>query len=146
MLPYPVIDPVAFSIGPLKIHWYGLAYLVAFICVWRLALYRSRKPWVQVAPEKIEDLVFYCAIGVIAGGRMGYVFFYQFATFLDNPLWLFKLWEGGMSFHGGLLGVTIAMLIFSYRNRLSPLGLGDLAAPLVPIGLLLGRLANFVGQ
>lgn len=146
MLPYPEIDPVAFSVGPLSVHWYGIAYLLSFVGAWRYALWRSRKPWSPVAANQVEDLIFYGALGVILGGRFGYVFFYQFGRFLDDPLWLLRVWEGGMSFHGGLLGVIAAMWFFGRRRRIGLLQVGDFVAPLAPIGLFLGRLANFVGQ
>ncbi len=145
MLPYPEIDPVAFSLGPLAVHWYGIAYLVSFIGVWRLALRQTRKAWSPLKPEKAEDLIFYGALGVVLGGRFGYVFFYQFSRFLDEPLWLFKVWEGGMSFHGGLLGVIVALGLFARRNQIGFLAISDFIAPLAPIGLFLGRIANFIG-
>jgi phosphatidylglycerol---prolipoprotein diacylglyceryl transferase len=145
MLNYPQIDPVAFSIGPLSVHWYGIAYLVSFVGVWRLALWQSKRSWSPVKSTQVEDLIFYGAIGVVLGGRLGYVFFYQFSRFLEEPLWLFKVWEGGMAFHGGLLGVIAALAIFAHRNKIQLLDIGDFIAPLAPIGLFLGRIANFVG-
>ena len=146
MLNYPLIDPVAFSLGPLSVHWYGIAYLLSFIGVWRLALTQAKNPWSPVSKDQVEDLIFYGALGVIFGGRFGYVFFYQFPRFLDDPIWLFKIWEGGMSFHGGLLGVIVALLVFSRRKGIPLLKLGDFVAPLAPIGLFLGRIGNFIGQ
>lgn len=145
MLSYPEIDPVAFSIGPLSVHWYGIAYLLSFLGVWRMAIWQSKRPWSPVESDQVEDLIFYGALGVVLGGRLGYVFFYQFSRFLEDPLWLFKVWEGGMAFHGGLLGVIAALAIYAQRNRISFLDLGDFIAPLAPIGLFLGRIANFVG-
>lgn len=111
MLTYPNIDPVALSLGPVKVHWYGLMYLLAFLFAWGLASYRAkqRDGWTG---DMISDLVFYGALGVVLGGRVGYVLFYEFGKFLENPLWLFQVWTGGMSFHGGFLGVIIAMLFW----------------------------------
>ena len=146
MLSYPQIDPIALQLGPLAVHWYGIAYLVSFLGAWRLASWKAGQSWSPVKPDQVEDLIFYGAIGVILGGRLGYVFFYQFSRFLAEPLWLFKVWEGGMSFHGGLLGVIVAMAIFARRNNLTLLQVGDFIAPLAPIGLFFGRLGNFVGQ
>lgn len=145
MLPYPEIDPVAFSIGPLSVHWYGIAYLASFIGVWRLALWQSKRRSSPVKPEQVEDLIFYGALGVVLGGRFGYVFFYQLQRFLQEPLWLFKIWEGGMSFHGGLLGVICALYIYALKHQVRFLDLGDFIAPLAPVGLFLGRIANFIG-
>lgn len=146
MLSYPEIDPVAFSLGPVSVHWYGIAYLLSFLGAWRYAVWRSRRPGSAVAESQVEDLIFFGALGVILGGRLGYVFFYQFSRFLDDPLWLLRVWEGGMSFHGGLIGVIVALALFARQRGLGLLQVGDFVAPLVPIGLFLGRLANFVGQ
>ncbi len=143
---YPSIDPVAFSLGPLQVHWYGLAYLASFVLVWLLLRQRTQQPWSPLRAEQIEDLVFYGALGVVLGGRLGYVFLYKFDQFLTDPLWLLRVWEGGMSFHGGLVGVILAMLLFARRQAIPFLVLSDRVAPAVPIGLFLGRIANFVGQ
>ena len=146
MIPYPEINPVAIAVGPLQVHWYGIAYLASFILVWRLGVVRTRQSWSPVTKQQIEDLVFYCAMGVILGGRFGYVFFYQFERFLSEPLWLFKIWEGGMSFHGGFLGVLFAAMWFARKNGIRFFHLTDFIAPVVPVGLFLGRLGNFIGQ
>ena len=146
MLTYPEIDPVALAVGPITVHWYGIAYALAFLCAGGIAAYRSRQPWSPVGVKQVEDSVFYCAIGVILGGRLGYIFFYEFSRFLAEPLWLFKIWEGGMSFHGGFLGVCGAMVVFAKRNGLYFRQLSDFVAPLCPLGLLFGRLGNFIGQ
>ena len=146
MIPYPEINPVAISLGPLQVHWYGIAYLLSFIGVWRLAILRTRQSWSPVKKAQVEDLIFYSALGVILGGRFGYVFFYQFSRFLEEPIWLFKLWEGGMSFHGGFLGVCFAVIYFARKNKIRLLPLADFVAPLAPVGLFLGRLGNFIGQ
>ncbi|NVK00064.1 MAG: prolipoprotein diacylglyceryl transferase [Oceanospirillaceae bacterium] len=139
------IDPIALGLGPLQIHWYGLMYLLAFGSAWMLGGYRARKMGSGWSEKQLSDLIFYCAIGVILGGRMGYVLFYHFDYFLQDPLWLFAIWEGGMSFHGGLLGVVAVILWFSRREGKTLLQLGDFVAPLVPLGLAAGRIGNFIG-
>jgi phosphatidylglycerol:prolipoprotein diacylglycerol transferase len=146
MLSYPQIDPIAISLGPLKIHWYGLMYLIGFAAVWYLGQKRAKQPGSPVKPEAIEDLVTYGAIGVILGGRIGYILFYNFSEFLNNPLILFKIWQGGMSFHGGMLGVFIAMWLFGEKHNCSMLQLTDFAVPAIPIGLGLGRIGNFINS
>lgn len=144
MLQYPHFDPIAFKIGPLKVHWYGLMYLVGFIGAWWLALYRARKPSSGWNPQQVADLIFYSAIGVIIGGRLGYMLFYDTINFFHNPLLLFKVWDGGMSFHGGLAGVGIATWIYARVHQKYWVNVIDFAAPLVPIGLAAGRLGNFI--
>lgn len=144
MLKYPQIDPVAISLGPLQIHWYGLMYLVGFLAAWWLGRRRAHR--LGLSADAIETLIFYCAIGVILGGRFGYAIFYGFEQLTANPLWLFKIWEGGMSFHGGLTGVLVAALVFSRKHNLLFLRLTDFIAPLVPIGLGAGRLGNFINH
>lgn len=116
MLQYPQIDPVAIALGPLKIHWYGLMYLVGFLAAWWLGRRRAHR--LGLNADAVETLIFYCAMGVILGGRVGYALFYGFDKLADNPLWLFKVWEGGMSFHGGLTGVLIAALVFARKQNL----------------------------
>ncbi len=145
MLTYPQIDPVALELGPLKIHWYGLMYLLGFAAAWWLARSRARQPGSGWTDEQVSDLIFWCALGVVLGGRFGYVLFYGFDQFLRDPLWLFALWTGGMSFHGGLIGVIVAMWLFGRRQGKGFLQVADFTAPLVPIGLALGRLGNFIG-
>lgn len=145
MLTYPEIDPVALAIGPLKIHWYGLMYLLAFGTAFALATYRARRPNSGWTDQQVSDLTFYGAMGVILGGRFGYVFFYNFPQFLDDPVWLFRVWEGGMSFHGGLLGVLVAMGLFARQYKKNFFDVGDFIAPFVPIGLMFGRVGNFIG-
>ncbi|MEW5248340.1 prolipoprotein diacylglyceryl transferase [Microbulbifer discodermiae] len=146
MLTYPEIDPVAVSIGPLKVHWYGLMYLAGFAAAWWLALRRARKPWSPVIKSEVEDLILYCAIGVVVGGRLGYMFFYNFPQLVADPLALGRVWEGGMSFHGGLIGVMLATVLYARRIGTTFADLIDFVAPLVPIGLGLGRMGNFIGQ
>lgn len=144
MLHYPAIDPVIFSLGPLKVHWYGAMYLLGFVAAWWVGTRRARQPWSPFTPQQIEDLVFYAAIGVVLGGRFGYVFFYGFEQFLLEPLWLFKVWEGGMSFHGGLLGVFAALVLYARKTGVALSGACDFVAPMAPLGLGFGRLANFI--
>lgn len=146
MMTYPNIDPVAFSLGSFQVHWYGIMYLFAFASAWMLGMYRAGKPGAIVTRPQVENLITWAAFGVILGGRFGYVLFYHFDYWLDDPLWLFRIWEGGMSFHGGLLGVITAMFLYARRLGVSYLGLMDFVAPLVPLGLGFGRLGNFIGQ
>ncbi|MFT4060542.1 MAG: prolipoprotein diacylglyceryl transferase [Legionella sp.] len=144
MFIYPYINPVAFSIGPVQVHWYGLMYLIGFISAWLLAHWRMKHYQLNWTSEQISDLIFYAALGVIIGGRVGYMFFYNFTEFLHAPWNLFKVWEGGMSFHGGLLGVLIALWSFARRYKKPFWEVGDFIAPLVPIGLGAGRIGNFI--
>lgn len=144
MLTYPEIDPVIFAIGGLKIRWYGLMYVIGFAAAWWLALRRSQQPWSPITRAQAEDLVFYGMLGVIVGGRVGYCLFYGFDQLIQDPLYLFRITEGGMSFHGGLLGVIIAMLVFGRRIKRTVWQITDFLAPLVPIGLGAGRIGNFI--
>ena len=146
MLSYPEIEPIALQLGPLAIRWYGLMYLAGFIAALWLGGRRARKPGAVLNPEQVSDLIFYGALGVVLGGRFGYVFFYNFDQFLADPIWLFKVWEGGMSFHGGLLGVITAMVLYARKLGITFFQLADFTAPLVPIGLGLGRIGNFIGS
>ncbi|RRV28009.1 prolipoprotein diacylglyceryl transferase [Pseudomonas sp. o96-267] len=144
MLPYPQIDPVAVALGPLKIHWYGLMYLVGIGGAWLLASRRLERFDATWTKDKLSDLVFWVAMGVILGGRLGYVFFYDFAAYIAEPAKILRVWEGGMSFHGGLIGVMLATWWFGKRNGKSFFELMDFIAPLVPIGLGAGRIGNFI--
>lgn len=144
MLLYPTIDPVAIALGPIKIHWYGLMYLIGFITAWLLALWRSKHYQLNWTSEQISDLIFYAALGVILGGRLGYMLFYNLDQFVHEPWTLFKIWEGGMSFHGGLLGVLVSIWVFAKRFGKGFWEVGDFVVPLVPLGLAAGRLGNFI--
>ena len=140
------IDPIAFSLGPVQVHWYGLMYLLAFFSAWALGRSRiraGRLPGVDM--NGFSDLLFYAMLGVVIGGRVGYMLFYAFDALLANPLILFKVWEGGMSFHGGLLGVLAGCLWWVRRQRLHFFDVMDFVAPLVPLGLGFGRLGNYIG-
>ncbi|HVK98924.1 MAG TPA: prolipoprotein diacylglyceryl transferase [Dongiaceae bacterium] len=145
MLMFPKIDPVAISIGPVDIRWYGLMYLIGFVSGFMLLNRRAKQPQSGWTTEQVSDLIFYGALGVILGGRVGYVLFYNFGAFLDNPITLFEVWHGGMSFHGGLLGVMIAVWLFARNMKKSYWDVLDFGAPIVPIGLGLGRIGNFIG-
>ena len=139
-------DPVAFSIGPLSVHWYGITYLLAFLFFWAYGSWLARnREWWGWSPQDVGDMLFYGMLGVVVGGRTGYVLFYAMDSFLENPLFLFKITQGGMSFHGGLLGVMAAMWWFGRKSGRSFWDVADFVAPLVPIGLGLGRLGNFIG-
>ena len=146
MLHHPAFDPVALHLGPLKVHWYGLMYLCACAAAWWLASGRAKRAESPVKPDQLEDLIFNGALGVVLGGRLGYVLLYGSSHAGDDPLWIVRIWEGGMSFHGGLVGVMIAMWWFA-RSRAQPLGsVLDFVAPIVPLGLGFGRIGNFIGQ
>jgi phosphatidylglycerol:prolipoprotein diacylglycerol transferase len=146
MLHHPDFDPVAIHLGPLKVHWYGLMYLCAFAAAWWLASGRAKRADSPVKPDQLEDLIFNGALGVVLGGRLGYVLLYGSGHAAEDPLWMLRIWEGGMSFHGGLVGVMIAMWWFA-RSRGQPLGaVLDFVAPIVPLGLGFGRIGNFIGQ
>lgn len=144
MLAYPNIDPVAIALGPLKIHWYGLMYLFGIGSAWWLAKQRLNQFDPSWSKDTLSDLVFWCALGVIAGGRLGYVLFYDLAAYIANPALVLRIWEGGMSFHGGFLGVLLAVWWFSRKQNKPFFALMDFIAPLVPIGLGAGRIGNFI--
>lgn len=144
MLTYTVLDPIAFALGPIRVHWYGVMYLIAFIGGWWLGRIRAAVPGSHWKVQEIDDLLVYMALGVVLGGRVGYVLFYDFSNLLDDPLLLFRIWQGGMSFHGGLLGVMVAMFLFASRFKRKFFDCTDFVAPLVPLGLGAGRLGNFI--
>ncbi|MGA7800764.1 MAG: prolipoprotein diacylglyceryl transferase [Gammaproteobacteria bacterium] len=144
MLTYPDIDPVAVHIGPLAVHWYGLMYLVGFVGGWWLGIVRAKRPGSGWHPEEIGDLLFYAALGVVLGGRIGYTLFYNLPDFIHQPLVIFKVWQGGMSFHGGLIGVLLAVWLYGRRTSRGFFQVTDFIAPLVPVGLGAGRIGNFI--
>lgn len=144
VLPFPAIDPTLIEIGPFAIRWYALAYIVGLLLGWRYVRGLSEKPPVLLKRDDIDDLLVWITLGVILGGRLGYVLFYKPAFFLENPAEILQLWQGGMSFHGGLLGCVLAGLLFARKKGVPALYVGDLCAAAGPIGLFLGRLANFV--
>jgi len=146
MIYAPVIDPVAISLGPLKIHWYGLTYVVAFASAWALGVWRARQPSSGWKPEEVGDLILTGAFGVILGGRIGYVLLYKPVYYLHHPLEIFYVWQGGMSFHGGLLGVIVAMWWYARTTNRSWSTVLDFQAPLVPLGIASVRLGNFINQ
>ena len=147
MLIHPNFDPVAIHFGPLAVRWYGLMYLVGFILAVVIGRLRLRLPHVAAqgwTARDIDDILFYGVLGTILGGRLGYVLFYKADYYFAHPLDIFKVWQGGMSFHGGLLGVTLAMVLFAYQRKRSWLQVTDFVAPMVPTGLAAGRLGNFI--
>ena len=144
VLTYPEIDPVLIQIGPIAIRWYALAYIAGLIGGWRWVAYLNRRAGMVVTPAQLDDLLFWIAIGVILGGRIGHVLFYGFTFYLHNPLEVLMVWRGGMSFHGGILGVIVAIIWYARKQGLAIYGVADLIAPGVPIGLFFGRLANFI--
>ncbi len=146
MISYPNIDPVAVHLGPIKIYWYGLMYVIGFMAAWGLATLRARRQPDQWNAESISDLVFYAALGVIIGGRAGFFLFWDFSNLIHNPLEFFKLWHGGMSFHGGLLGVMIAIALFCRKYHKTFFDVTDFMVPFIPIGLACGRLGNFINS
>ncbi|MGH8705679.1 MAG: prolipoprotein diacylglyceryl transferase [Burkholderiales bacterium] len=144
MLIHPAIDPVAFSVGPLAVRWYGLMYLAGFFAAWWLGRRRIAQGLAPITREQLDDLLFYSVLGVILGGRLGYVLFYKPGYYLLHPLEILALWQGGMSFHGGFLGVLLAAAFFARRHGADWWRLMDFLAPLVPLGIAAGRLGNFI--
>lgn len=145
MLTYPAIDPVAIALGPIKIHWYGIMYLVGFVGGWWLGTRRASKPEFEPwTPERVSDVLFYVAMGVILGGRLGYILFYDLGNVISDPIRIVRIWEGGMSFHGGLIGVIMGMWLYGRKIGEPFFRVADFVAPLVPIGLFAGRIGNFI--
>ena len=144
MLTHPNIDPIAFSIGPLAVRWYGLMYLAGFAIGWWLGTRRIAKGQAPITRAQLDDLLFLIVLGVILGGRLGYVLFYKPSYYAAHPLEILAIWQGGMSFHGGLLGVTLALVVAARRHGVDWLRLTDFIAPLVPPGIAAGRLGNFI--
>lgn len=141
---FPQIDPIIFSIGPLAVRWYGLMYLLGFAGGYLVMCHVAQLRDYAISKEQISDLLFYGVLGVVLGGRLGYTLFYNSEYYLANPLQILSVWEGGMSFHGGLLGVATVLLVYSYRRKFSLLMIGDLVVVAVPIGLGFGRIGNFI--
>jgi phosphatidylglycerol:prolipoprotein diacylglycerol transferase len=144
MLVHPQFDPVAFSLGPLAVRWYGLMYLVGFALFWWLGRLRARDAWRGMSRQDVEDLLFFGVLGVIIGGRLGYVLFYKPGYYLEHPLEALMLWKGGMASHGGIIGVIAVMWLFARGRGKSFLKVADFVVPLVPLGLAVGRLGNFI--
>ena len=143
IIPYPHLDPVAFQIGAFGVHWYGLCYLISFFLI-GIILKRHLSQVPPMTTEHLSDWMFYLMLGVIVGGRLGYIFFYHFSWWWEDPFFAFRLWEPGMSFHGGLIGVCLATLFFARRNGYAFLSLADFMVPQAPIGLFFGRIGNFI--
>lgn len=144
MLVHPDIDPIAFAIGPLAVRWYGLMYLVGFAAAWGLGVHRIKKGMAPITKQQFDDLLFLAVLGVILGGRLGYVLFYKPGYYATHPLEILAVWQGGMSFHGGLLGVILAMVFAARRQGVDFLRLMDFIAPLCPLGIAAGRMGNFI--
>ncbi len=144
MLVYPDIDRVAFELGPFKVHWYGLTYLAGFALSYLVGRHRARRDDTPVSPQQVEDLIFFGALGVILGGRIGYLLFYGWAEVARDWHYIYRFWEGGMSFHGGLLGVLLAMWIFARRQGRTFFEITDFVAVFTPLGLFCGRIGNFI--
>jgi phosphatidylglycerol---prolipoprotein diacylglyceryl transferase len=144
MLIYPGFNKVAFSLGPIKVHWYGIMYLLGFAGAWWLARRRAGRPGSTWQPNDVDDLIFYAMLGVILGGRIGYVLFYGLTFWSGDPWYPLKIWEGGMSFHGGLLGVVVALTLFAWRRGRNVADVYDFTAPLPALGLFFGRIGNFI--
>ena len=144
MFVHPQFDPVAVSLGPLSVRWYGLMYLIGFAAAWLLGRYRASRPGSGWTPLQVDDLVTYMILGVVVGGRLGYMLFYDLPAFLANPLSLVQVWQGGMSFHGGFLGVLAVVWFYGRKTGKGFWGVADFTAPLAPFGLFAGRIGNFI--
>jgi phosphatidylglycerol---prolipoprotein diacylglyceryl transferase len=149
VIPFPAINPILISIGPFSVRWYALAYIVGIIAGWfyARAIISSERLWGGPAPLTVtdfDDFVIWITLGIILGGRIGYVLFYNLPHFAENPIEILQLWNGGMSFHGGVLGCIVAIVLFAMRRGIPVLSLGDVTAAVAPIGLFLGRIANFI--
>ncbi|WP_339631275.1 prolipoprotein diacylglyceryl transferase [uncultured Sneathiella sp.] len=141
---FPEIDPVIFQIGPFAIRWYALAYIVGLIIGWQLMMHLAREDGSRVSPKQVDDFLIWATLGVILGGRLGYVLFYKPEYYFANPSEIFMVWQGGMSFHGGFLGVVLATVLYCRFKKIVTLDFGDLLATVVPVGLFFGRIANFI--
>ncbi len=141
---FPEFDPVALQIGPIAIRWYALAYIAGILLAWRYCILLAQRPPQRVTRNQLDDLLFWATIGLIVGGRLGQVLLWEPGAYLSQPLEIFKIWKGGMAFHGGLIGVIVAILLYAHSQKLSPYAFSDVIAASTPIGLFLGRIANFV--
>lgn len=148
MIKHPNFDPVALQLGPVSIHWYGIMYLLGFAAVYFLAVYRAKNSKLKNkwSEEQIADLIFYGALGAVLGGRLGYIVFYKLGDYLQHPLDIFKVWQGGMAFHGGLIGVIVAFCLYAKRHKRNAFDVADFVVPMIPIGLFFGRIGNFINQ
>ncbi|MFP3544725.1 prolipoprotein diacylglyceryl transferase [Rhizobium sp. SIMBA_035] len=150
IMPFPDIDPIAFSIGPLAIHWYGLAYVVGIMLGWSYArrIAGNDSLWPgnasPITKAQLDDFVVWAALGIVLGGRIGYILFYDMPAVIESPIRAIQIWNGGMSFHGGIIGTTLAMILFARKNSIPIWSLFDIVAGVVPIGLFFGRIANFI--
>lgn len=144
MLEHPQFNPVAISLGPMAVHWYGLMYLLSFLVGWAAAVYRTRLDHIDWSREEIGDYLFYVVLGVVLGGRLGYILFYRPDIIVNDPLQIFYIWQGGMSYHGGMLGVFLASWWFGRKVGRTFFQVTDFVAPMIPIGLFFGRIANFI--
>lgn len=144
VIPFPDIDPVAFELGPLAFRWYAMAYVVSLVLGWLYVRRIATQPPPVMTKVQVDDLLLWATLGVIGGGRLGYVLFYKPGYFMEHPLEIFAVWHGGMSFHGGLLGVLLALVLYARRHQLRLLRVGDVVAAAAPIGLFFGRIANFI--
>ncbi len=143
-IPYPAIDPIAVAIGPFAIRWYALAYIVGLLLGWRYCLWVAKRPPAVASPLAIDDFLVWATLGVVLGGRSGYVLFYKPDYYFENPSEILQLWHGGMSFHGGALGVLVALWLFCQQRSLAVFAFADIITSAVPIGLFFGRVANFI--
>lgn len=151
VLPYPVIDPVAIEVGPVAVRWYGLAYMAGILLGWLYGRYLVSRPALwdgksAMTVNQADDFLLWITLGIVVGGRLGFVLFYEPSYFWQNPMEIPAVWNGGMSFHGGLLGVVIAVAVFSWVKNINPLSLGDVASAATPFGLFFGRIANFINS
>lgn len=144
MLTFPQIDPVLFHIGPLAVHWYGISYVVSILLAWQYAIWISKHFNLTITKQQVDDFLMWALGGIVIGGRLGHILFFELDRYLSNPLEIFMTWKGGMSFHGGMLGVVIAILVYCRKYKISIYRFADILAAVTPIGLLLGRIANFI--
>ena len=144
MIVHPNIDPVALNLGPLQVRWYGLMYLFGFSAGWLLARRRAARPGSGWTPAMVDDFITWCVLGLVLGARLGYVLFYDLASYARDPLAVFQVWHGGMSFHGGLIGLCVVVFFFARKHKKTFLQIGDFLSPLAPPGLFFGRLGNFI--